>query len=115
MALIELDHFSARLEAQLKSTPDLLTESCSTFNKVQVLPKNFNPAESSDTLNLSLPPLGGPNQDLLDRLADDMIALNGHLKRQSRPPLKQEVIILNTSFDEDWDADHEEPHPAPTG
>jgi hypothetical protein len=34
MALIELDHASARIEAQLKATPEMIQESQSTFNKV---------------------------------------------------------------------------------
>jgi len=34
MALIELDHVSAKIDAQLKATPEMPQESQSRFNKV---------------------------------------------------------------------------------
>jgi hypothetical protein len=61
MALIELDHASAKIEAQLKATPEMAQESQSRFNKVQLLTRKYLPdAEggSSDTLDLSLNPHG---------------------------------------------------------
>ena len=60
MALIELDHASAKIDAQLKATPEMPQESQSTFNKIQLLTRKYLPdAEgSSDTLDLSLNPLG---------------------------------------------------------